>query len=146
MTVNIIKLCVGADSIEELADWQKKRYAKEKYAMHITRQTPKRAEKVLDGGSLYWVINGFISVRQKIMDLREVDKNGIPSCGIMLDKKLVRVEPRPRKAFQGWRYFEVGDVPKDLDTKNMDMDDKLLRKLAELGLVQLIQQQATPGL
>ncbi len=135
MTVNIIKLCVGADSIEELADWQKKRYAKEKYAMHITRQTPKRAEKVLDGGSLYWVINGFISVRQKIMDLREVDKNGIPSCGIMLDKKLVRVEPRPRKAFQGWRYFEVGDVPKDLDTKNMDMDDKLLRKLAELGLV-----------
>lgn len=135
MTVNIIKLCVGADSIDDLASWQKQRFRLKKHAMHVTRQMPKRAEDVLNGGSLYWVINGFISVRQRIVDLKEVDKNGIPSCGLVLEKKLIRVEPRPRKAFQGWRYFDPKDAPRDLIMKDVNMDDKMLCELAELGLL-----------
>jgi hypothetical protein len=62
MTLHIIKLCVGVDSLEELAQWQKKRLAERKkkklppVLQHVTRMTPKRAGEVLDGGSLYCVI------------------------------------------------------------------------------------------
>src|ERR1700748_1774184 len=80
--LHLIKLCVGVDSLQELADWQKKRL-KEKRAkgqkpelMHVTRQMPKRAEELLDGGSLYWVIRGQIMARQTLLELREVKKNG----------------------------------------------------------------------
>src|ERR1700754_759925 len=76
MPLHIIKLCVGCDSLAELADWQKKRL-KEKRAkgqkpelVHITRMTPKRADEVLDGGSLYWVVKGQIMARQRLLDLR----------------------------------------------------------------------------
>jgi hypothetical protein len=80
--LHLIKLCVGVDSLQELADWQKKRL-KEKRAkgqkpelIHVTRQTPKRADELLDGGSLYWVIRGQIMARQALIELRDVKKNG----------------------------------------------------------------------
>ena len=95
MPLHIIKLCVGCDSLAELADWQKKRL-KEKRAkgqkpelIHVTRQMPKRAEELLEGGSLYWVIRGQIMARQTLLELREVKKNGIPHCGLVYDKRLV---------------------------------------------------------
>src|SRR3569833_4704123 len=120
MPLHIIKLCVGCDSLTELADWQKKRL-KEKRAkgqkpelIHVTRMTPKRADEVLDGGSRYWVIKGQIAARQKLKELRAVKKNGIPHCGLVYDKKLVPVSPRPRCAFQGWRYLEPKDAPPDI--------------------------------
>ena len=78
MTLHLIKLCVGADSIEDLADWQEKRAAERRKkggagdVLHITRMTPKRADELLAGGSLYWVIKGQIAVRQRLMALRTV--------------------------------------------------------------------------
>src|SRR3569833_1581274 len=108
MPLHIIKLCVGCDSLTELADWQKKRL-KEKRAkgqkpelIHVTRMTPKRGDEVLAGGSLYWVIKGQIAARQRLLAFREVKKNGIPHCGLVYDKELVPVVARPRRAFQGW--------------------------------------------
>ena len=142
MPLHIIKLCVGCDSLSELADWQKKRL-KEKRAkgqkpelIHVTRMTPKRADEVLDGGSLYWVIKGQIAARQKLLALREVKKNGIPHCGLVYDKTLVPVVARPRRAFQGWRYLEAKDAPPDLaQTKGAKgLPEKLQRELAALGL------------
>ena len=141
--LNLIKLCVGVDSLQELADWQKKRL-KEKRAkgqkpelIHITRQMPKRAEELLDGGSLYWVIRGQIMARQTLLELREVKKNGVPHCGLVYDKELVPVVARPRRAFQGWRYLEDKDAPPDLArTKGAkDMPEALQRELAALGLL-----------
>ena len=75
MTLHLIKLCVGVDTIAELAAWQKKRAAQRKKdggpgdIMHITRMTPKRADELLKGGSIYWVIKGQIAVRQRLRDL-----------------------------------------------------------------------------
>ena len=143
MPLHIIKLCVGCDSLSELADWQKKRL-KEKRAkaqkpelVHVTRMTPKRADEILDGGSLYWVIKGQIAARQKLIAFREVKKNGIPHCGLVYDKKLVPVVARPRRAFQGWRYLEDKDAPPDLAlTKGAKgLPEKLQRELAVLGLL-----------
>ena len=141
--LHLIKLCVGVDSLQELADWQKKRL-REKRAkgqkpelIHITRQMPKRAEELLDGGSLYWVIRGQIMARQALLELRPVKKNGVPHCGLVYDKRLVPVRLRPRRAFQGWRYLEAKDAPPDIaELKGAKgLPESLQRELAVLGLL-----------
>lgn len=146
MTVHIVKLCVGCDSIDDLAAWQKERVRQLKQdgarpeLFHRTFQTPKRRDDVLDGGSLYWVIKGLILVRQAIFDLREGTKDdGSPCCRIMLRRSLVPVRPTPRRAFQGWRYLDAADAPPDVadgvgsgaDAMPIDMR----RQLAELCLI-----------
>ena len=105
--------------------------------IHITRQTPKRAAEILEGGSLYWVIRGQITARQRLLEFREVKKNGIPHCGLVYDKQLVPVKPRPRRAFQGWRYFEAKDAPPDISEIKgaKGLPEALKRELAVLGLL-----------
>ena len=141
--LHLVKLCVGCESLSDLAAWQKQRL-KEKKAkgqkpelIHVTRQTPKRAEELLDGGSLYWVIKGQIAARQKLIELRPMCVKGVPHCGLVYHKELVAVRPRPRSAFQGWRYFEPADVPPDLgDAKgDKNLPEALRRELAALGLL-----------
>jgi len=105
----------------------------------VTRFRPKRADELVDGGSLYWVIRGQVMCRQKLSDVRPyVDKAGISRCQLVLEPKVVVVEPRPWRAFQGWRYLAVKDAPRDLDraapgAKNMP--ETLRRELRELGLL-----------
>ena len=141
--LHIIKLCVGCDSLAELAQWQEARLKQTRakgqkpQLVHVTRMTPKRADEVLDGGSLYWVIKGHIAARQKLLAFRAVKKNGIPHCGLVYDKTLVPVVARPRRAFQGWRYLEAADAPPDLAlTKGAkELPEALQRELAALGLL-----------
>ena len=120
MPLHLVKLCVGAASIEELADWQKGRIAAQKKAgervrlFHSTFQTPKRVAD-LEGGSLYWVIKGTIQGRQRLLGFDEGKKpDGSRCCLILLDPPLVPVRPVPRRAFQGWRYLDEKDAPADL--------------------------------
>jgi hypothetical protein len=120
MTVHLIKLCVGVETVKELADWQVerlkrlKRERKTPELCHRTLQTPRRRDEILDGGSLYWVIKGFVLVRQRIADLRaDVKEDGTACCGIVLDRELVPTRAHPRRAFQGWRYLDAADAPKD---------------------------------
>ena len=145
MTVHLIKLCVGCDSVRELEDWIKeklkaKRRKREKLEhIHRTRMVPKRAEELVEGGSLYWVICGEIMCRQRVRAIRPfVDKDGVGRCGIVLDPKLVLVEPRPHRAFQGWRYLAPRDAPRDLGKAPKGaamMPETLRRELRELGLM-----------
>jgi hypothetical protein len=142
MALHLIKLCVGCDSIEDLADWQKERVAalKKRGAKaeltHTTRMVPKRVDEVLDGGSLYWVIKGLVSVRQKLVDIRPFrDKEGVARCHLVYTPELVVVAPRPRRAFQGWRYLPAKEAPADIGKFNKSMPSKLQRELAELGLL-----------
>jgi hypothetical protein len=103
---------------------------------HTTRMVPKRREELLDGGSLYWVIKGTVTVRQRLVDIRPfVDKEGVPRCHLVLDKGLVIVAPRPRRAFQGWRYLLAKEAPPDVGKSARNLPDKLRRELAELGLL-----------
>jgi hypothetical protein len=146
MTVHIVKLCVGAESIEDLAAWQAVRLkamraAGDKKPMlgHRTFQTPKRRDDLLGGGSLYWVIKGMIQARQKLVDLGEgIKDDGSPCCLFILDKALVPVRPVPRRPFQGWRYLDSADAPADLKPGEEGLTDlplKMRRELAELGLI-----------
>jgi hypothetical protein len=145
MALNLIKLCVGADSVRDLEDWIKeklrdKRKRREKPEhIHRTRMVPKRADELKDGGSLYWVIRGEIMCRQIIRDIRPFrDKDGIGRCGVVLEPKVVLVEPRPFRAFQGWRYLDPKDAPRDLGKVAPGaaaMPEKMRRELRELGLM-----------
>jgi len=145
MTLNLIKLCVGATSIEDLAEWQLGRLAEARKAgrkpelWHRTRMFPKRRAEVLDGGSLFWVIKGAIQVRQSVLDLRPFEgEDGITRCDIVLASQLVAVRPAIRRPFQGWRYLPVADSPVDLragDAKIAGMPQRMRAELLALGLL-----------
>jgi hypothetical protein len=139
MTIHILKLCVGCDAMEELSEWQRKRLAAGEELVHVTRQTPRR-EGFGSGSSLYWVIGGFIRVRQKIVALRELrGADGILRCGFQLDPVLVATEPVPRRPFQGWRYLPASDAPADLDPNapklDSSMPSSMRDELTELRLI-----------
>src|ERR1051325_2119229 len=100
MTLHLIKLSVGTDSIEDLEDWiklklkERKKRRQKPERIHTTRMFPKRVDDLLDGGSIYWVIKGEILCRERILDLRQtVGKDGISRCQLVLDPKLVRSDP-----------------------------------------------------
>jgi hypothetical protein len=145
MALHLIKLCVGCDSVSELERWIRKKLKDRRRRglspehMHRTRMVPKRADELCNGGSLYWVIRGQVMCRQRLIDVRPfVDKAGVSRCHLVLQPKLTLVEPRPWRAFQGWRYLEAKDCPRDLDcaapgAKNMP--EQLRRELRELGLL-----------
>ena len=142
MPLHLIKLCVGVDTVKELEDWIKARMKARKTRkdhIHTTRMVPKRADELLDGGSLYWVIRGSVMCRQQLIDVRPfVDKDGIGRCRLVLKPKIVLVTPRPYRAFQGWRYLPPRDAPPDLDRAApgaADMPETLRRELRELGLL-----------
>lgn len=145
MTLHLIKLCVGAASIDDLDAWQQGRMADQRKAgqrarlFHATHQTPKREAELRDGGSLYWVIKGVIQVRQRLVGVEEGHKpDGSRCCLLLLDEELIPVRPVPRRAFQGWRYLEADDAPADLargDKRLATLPPKMRRELVELGLI-----------
>ena len=115
MTVHLKKLSVGSESLAGLRHWQAERVRNGMELMHVTRNTPRRAEEVLDGGSIFWVIKGVMCARQPITELRSMQRaDGKPACGIVLAPELVAVEPLRVRIFQGWRYLEVKDAPVDI--------------------------------
>ncbi len=135
MTIHILKLCVGAESIDDLAEFQKRQIKRRKRPVCGTRMWPKRVDDVLAGGSLYWVIKGVVLVRQRIVEIAQVrDDHGL-RCGLYLDPEIVRTAPQPRRAFQGWRYLDPKDAPTDLGEikGGADLPEDLRRKLVELG-------------
>ena len=141
MTVHLQKLSVGSESIQTLADWQahvvnqRLRRGLSSHHVHVTRMFPKRREELLDGGSIYWVIKGNIICRNQITALEEKTKNGRRACAIVMDPTLIPVLPKPRRAFQGWRYLQDSDVPPDLTDSEAgaDLPAEFRAKLIDLG-------------
>jgi len=137
MALHIIKLCVGCDSVEDLAQWQADRKRLGFDIGHTTRMFPRREAEILDGGSLYWVFKGQVLARQPILDLVPVKgDDGIERCRIMLAEELVPVRPTPRRPFQGWRYLKPEDAPADIAAATDDeVPADLRRELIALGLL-----------
>lgn len=145
MALHLIKLCVGADSIEDLRDWVSRRSliaiaaGLEPHSSHTTRMVPKRTEELLAGGSLYWVIKGQVQARQRLTGIETfTDADGIGRCNLILGPEVIETEYQPRRAFQGWRYLTDDDAPRDLSALGAgaaDLPMELRRELAELGLL-----------
>lgn len=143
MSIHLIKLSVGPGSLSDLEAWQQKRLKEKKRSgekpelMHITRNMPRRTEELLEGGSIYWVIKGWICARQRLIELRPITYESVPHCGIVYDEEMIRVKPRHHRPFQGWRYLDPKAAPADLPkgTTDADLPDEMSRELAELGLL-----------
>ena len=137
MTVHLKKLSVGSRSVETLRAWQASRLSETGQLIHVTRNWPRRAEEILDGGSIYWIIKGVMSARQNIVDLVEVQRaDGQVACGLVLSPDLVTTVPTKMRIFQGWRYLEAEDAPADLtDPVDESMPPALVAELRELGVL-----------
>ncbi|MEM7683335.1 MAG: DUF1489 domain-containing protein [Pseudomonadota bacterium] len=143
--LHMVKLCVGADVVDDLREWQGGRIAERRKAgldprpRHVTRMWPRRSDEILAGGSLFWVFRGAVLARQRIEDLQEViGQDGIRRCAIVMSPEIVLVETRPRRPFQGWRYLNAKDAPPDIRNQSADtvtLPPKLAIALDDLGVV-----------
>jgi hypothetical protein len=142
--IHMIKLCVGVATLEELEGYRSERahwwgadYGEDVH-VHRTRTRPKRATEIEGVASIYWVISGVIRCRQPILRLAEaIDEQGMACCDIIMAPDLVRTLPRPKSAFQGWRYLEPKDAPPDLESGGFAEGGsiEIAEELARLGLI-----------
>lgn len=139
--INLIKLSVGTENVEDLAAWQGLPQAQTADGLprHITRMWPKREADLLDGGSIFWVIKGVIQARQRVLRLDEVTgQDGIRRCAIVLDPDLKRTVQALKRPFQGWRYLKPEDSPADLPrgrASEQPLPADLSAALAEIGVL-----------
>jgi hypothetical protein len=131
MPLHMTKIAYSATSVEDLRRWVERG----EEAHMTTRYLPKRHEEMV-GGSLYWIYDHAIIARSEILGFqqREDDRRWT----IRLAPKLIPVEPRAKRAHQGWRYLEDENAPRDLSADELDSDvlpGRLVKDLAKLGLV-----------
>ena len=139
--LHLMKLAVGVRDIAHLAELQAARAKILPPLRHRTRSFPRRAEEILQGGSMYWVIAGAMVVRQPIVDIIEDRRDDGSACtGIVLEPRLVPVAGRLMKPFQGWRYLPPADAPPDITAARRPrganaLPPELQRALRELCLI-----------
>jgi len=141
LVLHLIKLSVGTTGVEDLDAWHRDPRAQgpDGLPRHVTRMWPRREAELLDGGSIYWVIQGLVQCRQRILRLDEViGGDGIRRCAIVLEPGLVRTATAQKRPFQGWRYLEPRDAPPDLGRAHRNeegLPPALSAALAEIGVI-----------
>ena len=143
MVLHLIKLAVGVDDLAHMKKVQAARRKQRRQTPRsphwvYTRNTPRRSEELLDGGSLYWVVRGVIRCRQELVGFDEdFDREEARKyCRIKVKRSLIRTVPQACRAFQGWRYLEPDRAPPDIshgDTS--DMPEEMAAELKRLGLL-----------
>jgi hypothetical protein len=143
--LHILKMCVGIDDVDHLRRVQTARAkalieaGKEPLLRHRTRHVPRRADEIVDGGSLYWVIRGFVRVRQRIVAIERLDPPmDTKRCAFVYTAELIETQLQPRRPHQGWRYLDAKDAPADLSTQAAvahDLPPEMASELRELGLL-----------
>ena len=136
MPLHLLKLAVGIEDVDHLRRIRAARTAERGGSWVYTRNHPRRAQEVLAGGSIYWIIRGNIRVRQRVIGLRrERDDNGRGYCLIEVDDELVATLSRAWRPFQGWRYLSPKDAPADRSDPREAPSDRMLAELRALGLI-----------
>jgi hypothetical protein len=139
--VHLIKLCVGAEAVEDLTDWQATVRAKgpDGLPRHVTRMWPKRADEVLNGGSLYWVFKGLVLCRQRILRLDEVDRgDGITALRDRAGPRGGARHRHPAPPVPGLAVPAPDDAPRDLRQGRAEEDalpPSMQSALAEIGVL-----------
>jgi hypothetical protein len=138
--LHLLKMAVGIGDVEELRRFRAERLKERGASWVYTRNRPRRAEEVLAGGSIYWVIRGQVRVRQLVTGFRAGrDDNGRTYCLIKVDPDLVETLWRPWRPFQGWRYLSPADAPPDrpggMASGEATIPAAMLAELRALGLI-----------
>lgn len=133
--LHLTKVAVGCADVETLALLQTERFPAGE-AASLTRFMPKRAEELV-GGSMFWIIKHRIVARQPILGLEMVETPWGTKCCISLAPGPIQVQPLPKRAHQGWRYFEAADAPPDLSaaTQADALPTFMVRELQSLWLI-----------
>ncbi len=139
-TLHLVKLAQGIESPAALRRAQLRRLRAgngRARLTHFTRNRPVRTPELLDGGSIYWVVRGYIAVRQRLLDIVDAtNAHGREGVNLVFHPDLVATEPRRLRAFQGWRYLEAGRAPPDRDLLiDPGLPDTIARDLYRLGLL-----------
>lgn len=141
MTLHLIKLCVGAPTIEALVEWRSLQKARglgraNGNNVHRTRMMPKRRDEIVGQGSLFWVMSGIVRCRQSIVELEAgKDSEGKSYCEIIMHPLIIPVTPQPKRPFQGWRYLEDANAPRDLPQGDDAPEGEMADALAKMGLI-----------
>ena len=136
MPLHLTKIAYGCTSLAELESWFDGTTPHKRLR---TRYLPKRHAEIAgphsEGGSLYWIHEHAIVARAAITGFEQRPDG---HWDIVLENRLHRVHPRPRRAHQGWRYLDAADAPADVaagDVIGDAMPGRLVSDLAKLGLV-----------
>jgi len=142
MSIHMIKLVVGCEDLEHFAQIQRRDVLPYEGAMANpvwTRHRPKRADELLEHGSIYRVIKNRIQCRQKIVGFEETDHpvKG-KMCLIMVEPEIIKTVSTPKRPFQGWRYLKPADAPADVGAFNLDEEEppaEMVEDLKAAGLL-----------
>lgn len=129
MALHLTKIAYGASSVAGLRGWLEQDGGERRLT---TRYLPKRHEEMA-GASLYWIHEHTLIGRSPLLGFlrREEDAR----WWIRLEPRLILVEPRHKRAHQGWRYLAAEDAPPDLTGGAVEaLPPHLLGELARIGL------------
>jgi len=132
--LHITKIAFGCQDFDALRARLRDRIERGEHIMLTTRYRPKRADE-LAGGSLFWICQHRFGLRQPLIGFEELEAG---RCGIVLAPRLIEVEPRPRRAHQGWRYIAATDAPRDLAEGELpggQLPAALHAELSAMGLI-----------
>ena len=146
MTVHILRRAFHVDSVGDLIELQKRRIEAEHAAgrsrrlYQRMRSTPTRQTEILDGGSIYWVIKGYVRARQRILEIEaRMDSEGRKRCFLRLDPKVIPTVLSSSKPRRGWRYLAVEEAPLDrtkaANSNGEELPHEMAAELHELGLL-----------
>ncbi|HEX9805492.1 MAG TPA: DUF1489 domain-containing protein [Alteraurantiacibacter sp.] len=130
MPLHMTKIAYRAENRAEVRSW----FEEGGPEMRLTtRYLPKRHEEMA-GGSLYWIFEHTLIGRSPIIGFEQREDG---RWWIRLERRLIPVEPRPKRAHQGWRYLKEEDVPRDLgsgEDPDALMPSAMVKDLSRLGL------------
>lgn len=139
MPLHLIKLAVGVDDVPHLRKLQKERRRERGRSVFYTRHLPRRSADILDGGCIYWVVKGYVRVRQRILEfIPVVEEDGERYTVVRYDLKLIETVWQPKRPFQGWRYLLPKDAPPDRPAhaaKEDRLPEAMAQELRSLGLL-----------
>jgi hypothetical protein len=97
-----------------------------------TRMRPKRAAEAI-GGNLYWIVKHRIVGGNQILAFEDRPDGRID---IVCAAELEAVTPQPKRAHQGWRYFEIDAAAVATDESGVgELPPQLYGRLSALALV-----------
>ena len=126
MPLNMTKVAFACPTIDVL------RQRLEVSGHTTTRYLPKRHTEMV-GGSLFWIMDHALVARSLIEGFHQPEDGG--RWTIRLAMPLVAVQPRARRAHQGWRYLAEEHWPKDQPEGSEAFPPDLATELAGLALL-----------
>ncbi len=143
MPLHILKVAAGISSIDQLkmvVDRYSYHDPELGHIMHMSsRNTPKRADEILGGGSIFWIIKRTIVARAPVISIREEERlDGRKGCQMCIRPEVILTVPQPKRGFQGWRYLKDNEAPNDLENSiksDGQGSPELAAELKELGLL-----------